>query len=129
MGLTFTWLFNTCFAFIGKVLGLIGYFASSSYSTVMPLMKNFFSDNMANMLVDFTNVFTGRTEQVFFASNLPGIFDSILNIVNQVVWWVLNLIVKAFRLEYEPFIFTVLAVFAVFFIPFFGFRFVRMIIS
>ena len=129
MGLTFTWLFNTCFSFIGRVLGLIGYLASSSYNVVMPLMKNFFSNNAASMYVEFTNIFNGRLETIVFSSALPGIFDTILNAANQVVWWILNLIVTAFRLQGEPFVFTVLAVFAVFFIPFFGFRFVRMIIS
>ena len=129
MGLTFTWLFNTCFSFIGRILGLIGYLASSSYNVVMPLMKNFFSNNAASMYVEFTNIFNGHPESIVFSSALPGIFDTILNAANQVIWWLLNIIVKAFRLEYEPFIFTVLAVSAVFFIPFFGFRFIRMIIS
>lgn len=129
MGLSFTWLYSTCFRFIGKVLGLISYLACSSYDVVMPIMKNFFADNSANMWVEFTNLFTGRTETVFFASSLPGIFDTILNLVNQVVWWLLNLVARVFQLNGEPFVFSVLAIFALFFIPFFGFRLVRMIIG
>ena len=129
MALTFTWLYTTCFRFIGKVLGLISYLACSSYDVVMPLMKNFFSNDSANLWVEFTNLFTGRSEHVFFASSLPGIFDSILNLVNQVIWWLLNLVARVFQLNGEPFVFSVLAIFALFFIPFFGFRLVRMILG
>lgn len=129
MALTFTWLYNTCFRFIGKILGLISYLACSSYDVVMPIFKNFFADNVANALIRFSNIFTGRTEEVFFASNLPGLFDSILNLANQVVWWLLNLVARVFQLNGQPFVFTIFAIFALFFIPFFGFRFVRMIIG
>lgn len=127
MALNFYWLYDVCFRFIGKVLGLISYLASSSYDVVMPIFKNFFADNVANALIRFTNLFTGRTEEVFFASNLPGLFDTILNLANQVIWWLLNLVARVFQLNGQPFVFTIFALFALFFIPFFGFRFVRMI--
>lgn len=129
MALNFYWLYDVCFRFIGKVLGLISYLASTSYDVIMPLFKNFFANNHLNALVQFTNIFTGGTEEVFLSSTLPRVFNAVLNLVNQVVWWLLNLVARVFQLNGQPFVFTIFAVFALFFIPFFGFRFVRMIIG
>ena len=128
MGLTFTWLFSTCFTFIGKVLGLISYMASSSYDIISPLLRNYFSNSITTS-IHFVNLFSGKLESVSFASALPDVFNTILNLVNQVVWWLLDLVAHLFSLTYQPFVFTIAAICALFFIPFFGFRFVRMILG
>lgn len=128
MGLTFTWLFNKCFFFVGKVLGLISYLASSPYDVISPLLRKFFS-NTVTTSIEFMNLFNGQTNSVIFASALPDVFNSILNLVNQVIWWLLDLVATIFRLQGEPFVFTVAAICALFFIPFFGFRFIRMILG
>ena len=128
MGITFTWLFNTCFTFIGKVLGLISHLASAPYDIISPLLRDFFSNSITTT-INFVNLFSGKLETISFASALPDVFNTVLNLVNQVVWWLLNLVAHLFNLTNQPFVFTILAICALFFIPFFGFRFVRMILG
>lgn len=127
MSITFLWLTQTLFPFVGKILGVITSFACSKYSVVSPLLRNFFGNTVQTLTC--TNLFTGAEFNFVFTSTLPSVLDTIFNLASQVVWWLLDAIVNLFQLANQPFVFAVLAVIAVFFLPFLGFRFVRMIVG